>query len=56
MIGDGVLQQTVVEVLKRYRQEWLDLAQEGAKLGRKWTDILSPSVSDTGKELIHAAI
>jgi len=56
VIGDDVPQEAVVGVLQRYRREWLDLAQEGARLGWRWTGLLSPQTSDTEKGLSHAAV
>lgn len=56
VIGDDVPQETVVGVLQRYRREWLDLAQEGARLGWKWTGLLSDPTGVTEKGLSHAAV
>ena len=56
VIGEDVSREIIVEVLRRYRREWLDLADEATRAGRKWAGLLAPLTADTREGLIHASV
>jgi 7-cyano-7-deazaguanine synthase in queuosine biosynthesis len=60
LFGSGVLAhgespQAVVELLRRYRQEWLAVAAEGQEREWSWVKLLTPTTFANQKGLSHAS-
>ncbi len=55
IIGHGESPGPVVEVLRRYRQEWLTIAAEGIERGWTWVKLLTPTQSTKQEGMSHAS-
>ncbi|MBI3411337.1 MAG: 7-cyano-7-deazaguanine synthase [Planctomycetes bacterium] len=55
IIGHGQSPGPVIEVLRRYRQEWLNIAAEGIDRGWDWAKLLAPTKSTRQEGLCHAS-
>ena len=45
VIGDDVSEEVVISVLRRYRREWMELANQGLNAGQQWSKLLAPLTS-----------
>lgn len=55
IIGPGDSPFLVVEVLRRYRQEWLTIAADGIERGWTWVKLLTPTKSAKQEGMSHAS-
>jgi 7-cyano-7-deazaguanine synthase in queuosine biosynthesis len=55
ILGHGESAGPMVEVLRRYRQEWLTIASEGIERGWDWAKLLAPTESTKQEGPCHAS-
>ena len=55
IIGQGESLGPVIELLRRYRAEWLAIAAEGVDRGWDWAKLLAPTKSTRTEGLCHAS-
>jgi len=55
ILAHGESPHAVVELLRRYRQEWLAVAAEGQERGWSWVKLLTPTTFTNQKGRSHAS-